>query len=436
MTYEQLLEKIHNISRFGSKLGLERMSKLMELLSNPQNEMKVIHIAGTNGKGSVSRFLYTVLCENGYNVGLYTSPFLEKFTERIEFNGKEISQEDLVSAGEEVFSKVEEMLFMGYESPTEFEIVTAIAFCYFYKKKVDFLVLEVGLGGRGDSTNIIENPVATAITSISFDHMEYLGDTLEKIAAEKAGILKPGVPIITNIEDKSAAFVVEKMAKEKECPYYKTSRVRIKNLSKNIDGYKFDAVVNIDGNNKQYDGLTISMIGMHQIENASCALMIIEVLRKSNIIDIDEKIVYDGMKKARQAGRLEVINKNPYIIIDGAHNEAGAQALQSAIQDHFSGLRILMIAGILKDKDINKILEHFCKITNEFIATEPNNPRKLEAEKLCSEIIKRGKNCIAIANVKDVCDYIGKIKNEYDLIIIAGSLYLIGAVRGILKYEK
>lgn len=440
MTYEQLMEKIHGVSRFGSKLGLERMTKLMELLGNPQNSMKVIHIGGTNGKGSVSRYLSTVLLENGYQVGLYTSPFLERFSERIECNGEEISKEELITAGEEVFQQVDRMVNMGFDSPTEFEIVTAIGFRHFKNKHVDFVVLEVGLGGKGDSTNVVENPVATVITSIAYDHMEYLGDTLEKIAAEKAGILKSGVPMISNVKDQGAAETIKRMAEEKGCPFYGYPLGTVENLSQSMGSYTFDASITVENNKnkaiKKYENMAISMIGLHQVENALCALTVIEVLRNGNIINIEDKTIYAGMKKAVQTGRLEILAEKPYIIIDGAHNEAGAEALKLTIQEHFSGKKVLMVVGMLADKKVDKMLNHFCDIADDFVATEPDNERKLSAEALCKAVLDKGKNCIAISRTDEVCWYFKMYRKDYDVIIIAGSLYLIGAVRRILKNEE
>ncbi|HVI40930.1 MAG TPA: Mur ligase family protein, partial [Anaerovoracaceae bacterium] len=240
MTYQEILDRIHGFQKYGSKLGLGRMTRLMELLGNPQESMKVIHVAGTNGKGSVCRYLYSVLQENGYKTGLYTSPFLERFTERMEYNGSEISQEDLIRYTELVLKKVEIMLNEGMESPTEFELITAIAFLYFSEQDIDFLVLEVGLGGTGDSTNLVSRPIASVITSISFDHMEYLGDTLEKIAIEKAGIIKPGVPVIFNVRDKNASEAIRKIADAKGSKKYEVHTVAFQVREKTVDGYTFD----------------------------------------------------------------------------------------------------------------------------------------------------------------------------------------------------
>lgn len=432
MTYEETIDKIHSFGKFGSKLGLERMAKLMSLLGNPEHKMKIIHVAGTNGKGSVCRYLYSILQENGYKAGLYTSPYLERFTERIEFNGAEISPEDLTKYTEIVLEKAAEMVAQGDESPTEFELITAIGFLYFADRDMDFLLLEVGLGGTGDSTNVIKDPVAAVITSISYDHMEYLGDSLEKIAIEKSGIIKPGVPVIFSVKDEGAAAAIQGIARERGSQFYDVSAKPVDNLCKSVDGYTFDAV--IEG--KDYKDLAISMIGMHQVSNAVCALTVAEVLQEKGLLKLDREKVYGGMKKAKQTGRLEIIQKDPYIIIDGAHNEAGAEALAMAVKEHLPNHRILMVIGMLADKKIDGLIEQFGAIGTDFVATEPDNPRKLSAEALCKAVSDTGKNCIAIPDIEEACKYAGERLGEYDAVVFGGSLYLIGKVRGIVRNEE
>lgn len=429
--YQETLDRISSFQKFGSRLGLERMKRLMELLGNPQEKMKVIHVAGTNGKGSVCRYLYSVLQENGYKTGLYTSPFLERFTERIEFNGSEISPEDLARCTEAVINKVDVMLREGIDSPTEFELITAIAFLYFSEQDMDFLVLEVGLGGIGDSTNMISRPVASIITSISFDHMEYLGDTLEKIAYEKAGIIKPGTPVIYHVDDEGARRTIEKAADERGAQRYDVSAIPFVIKEKTVDGYTFDAEIN----GVEYQNLRISMIGRHQISNAVCALTAVEILRQESGVRLEKDKIYSGFFKARQTGRFEVLRKNPYVIIDGAHNEAGVEALKDVVKEHFPSGRILVVAGMLADKKIDRLIEKFGMITDEFIATEPDSPRKLSADELCKQIKSAGKQCTALENPEDACRYVEGLKG-YDAVVFAGSLYLIGKVRGMLNHEK
>lgn len=431
MTYQETLDRIHSFQRFGSKLGLERMSRLMEHLDNPQENMKVIHVGGTNGKGSVCRFLYSVLKENGYKIGLYTSPYLERFTERIECNGSEISKEDLIRYTKRVLEKVDVMLEEGMESPTEFELITAIAFLYFSEQNLDFLILEVGLGGSGDSTNVVSSPVVSVITSISYDHMEYLGDTLEKIAVEKAGIIKPGSLVIYSVEDKIASAAIKKIADTAGCNTYDVLSVSSQFAEKTIDGYTFDTEIE----EEKYKRLRISMIGMHQIRNAICALTVINALQKECIIKIEKDKTYEGFLKAKQTGRFEILRRKPYMIIDGAHNEAGAASLAATVKELFAGCRILLVIGILTDKRIDIMLEKFREITREFVATEPDNPRSLAAADLCNEIHKAGMNGIVIKKPEEACEYVENL-TEYDVIVFAGSLYLIGEVREILNHEK
>ena len=431
MTYDETIDKIHSFQKFGSRLGLERMTRLMELLGNPQNNMKVIHVAGTNGKGSVCRYLYSVLQENGYRTGLYISPYLERFTERIEFNGSEISPEDLAMATEEVLEKVNLILEEGKESPTEFELITAIGFVYFAKKEIDFLVLEVGLGGSGDSTNVVEKPVISVITSISYDHMEYLGDSLEKIAKEKAGIIKKGVPVVFNVVDEDASMTIKEVAKAKASEIFEVNKT-FKMIEKTVKGYTFDTI--IEG--EEFNHLFVSMIGLHQVENAICALTTIKILEKEKVIRINKDKVYAGIRKAKQIGRLEILKTHPYVIIDGAHNEAGVEALVTTLREHFSNNKILLVISMLADKKIEILIDRFGRITNEFVATESDNPRKLSADELCRQVTKVGKKCISIPNVQDACDYVTKKLSSYDVIVFAGSLYMIGKVRGIFRDEE
>jgi len=420
------IEKIRSFERFGSKLGLERMEKLMDKLGNPQDGMKFIHVAGTNGKGSVCRFIYEALKENGCKVGIYTSPYVEIFNERIEFDGSYISDDDLQSCTDEVLVKVEEL---HDDSPTEFEIVTAIAFVYFKKKKADFIVLEVGLGGRGDSTNIIKEPLVSVITSISFDHMDRLGNTIEKIANEKAGIIKKGIEVVANTNNEDATKVMVSVADKMNAPLYDATDIKCENVKKTSESYIFDA----DVYGTKYSGIEITMLGEHQLQNAITALAAIEILRKKDLISVNPEDLRRGFKKAKQIARFEILQKNPHIIIDGAHNEKGAEALKLTMQEHFAGKKVLMVTGMLEDKDVKGILGHFCEITDDFIATEPESSRKVTAENLRQEILSTGKKCIAFVELGRACEEAFKLKDKYDVILFAGSLYLVGKVRGIVN---
>lgn len=429
MNQETAINKIKHFERFGSILGLERMSTLMKLLGNPEKDLKVIHVAGTNGKGSVCRYLYEALSANDYKVGLYTSPFLEVFNERIEFNGELISDESLEQCTELVLQQVQVMVEKGLDSPTEFEVVTAVAFVYFNKMQADYVILEVGLGGTGDSTNIVESPLACVITSISYDHMDRLGDTLEKIAAEKAGIIKEGVPVIMNVTRSEAAKVIAKKAYEKNAVLTDATKIKYRVFEQSLDGYTLDTKIF----GTDYSNVEISMIGEHQLSNVMTALITLELLRKQMKINVERSKLYAGLKKAIQIGRFEVLKKNPYIIIDGAHNEDGAEAFKKTVEAFLPDKKILMVIGMLEDKDYNKILDHFTQVTDYFVATEPDNPRKLNAETLGKLLEERGKNCTVISDPIAACEYAVSIKDEFDAVLVAGSLYLIGQIRRMLR---
>lgn len=439
------LERIHGLARFGSRLGLSRMERLMELLGNPQDSLPVIHVAGTNGKGSVSRYLYQVCQTAGLRAGLYTSPFLQRFSERIEFDGAEISDSDLDECTERVFKAMEQMLSEGLDSPTEFEAVTAIAFLHFSRKQPDVVILEVGLGGSGDSTNVVKQPLACVITSISYDHMQQLGDTLPEIASEKAGIIKPGVPVISNVKDQSAAAVVAAAAKEKACPLWELGwRGRTEDtvntaaavntavasgIRECLEGSRFDAKVYLGTSMIEYPALEISMLGRHQVENALCAVTVLEVLRQKGCLDVPTESIYAGMKKARQPGRLEILHREPWLLIDGAHNVDGVRALREALEIYFPNRRILLIIGMLADKETEKMTREFLQISDLIAATEPENPRKLPGDQLRDIIEDCGGTCVATLESGQVCEYIEKHGQEYEVTVVGGSLYLIGSVR-------
>lgn len=428
MNYEDVLNKIHSFHRFGSRLGLERMFGLLEKLGNPHKRLNIIHVAGTNGKGSTSRFIYSILLEQGYNVGLYTSPYLERFTERIESNGNEISLEDLVFCSEKVFKAVELIIEEGMDSPTEFEVVTAIAFLYYYQKQVDYLILEVGLGGKGDATNVVAHPIASVITTIAFDHMEYLGNTLSEIASEKAGIIKSKSPVITSVKDSAALDVIKTISLKKNSPLLCVSFEGIQNIESSLEGYVFDYITE----KMTFKSLKIAMLGKHQIENAITALNVIYILRNSGI-RIDEEAVYKGLRRAKQKGRFEIISKNPMVIIDGAHNLQGIEAFKDTVQQLFPDKKIMIGMGILKDKNVKEMIDILSSLADAVIVTEPDNSRKLEAKALKELMSKHNTLCYEIADPIEAVSYALSIDSQYDVILFTGSLYLIGKVRAFMN---
>ncbi len=427
-----IIDRIHEFNRFGMVLGLDRMEELLRRLGNPQDDLKVIHVAGTNGKGSVSKYLEEGLSACGYKMGLYTSPYIETFNERIRYDGADISDEDLEYYGQKVVSAAEAMVADGLDSPTEFEVVTAIAFLYFAGRQADITILEVGLGGIGDSTNVVKSPLASVITSISYDHMAQLGSSLAEIAVNKAGIIKTGCPVIANVPQRDAAKIIARKAYAMGSRLYDISGIR----AAVSDETPFSQKVSMELYEKSYSDVEISMVGRHQAENLKTALATLEILRKSGAVKLDREALYEGLKRARQPGRFEVISEDPLVIIDGAHNEAGAQALQETMAQHFAGKKILLVAGILADKEIDSIVKFLTKITDHIIVTEPDNPRKLAAEKLAGHVADFGVAAEAVPGVEAAVHHAKELADGYDVILFAGSLYLIGDVRRLWRNER
>lgn len=427
-----IIDRIHEFNRFGMVLGLDRMEELLRRLGNPQDDLKVIHVAGTNGKGSVSKYLEEGLSACGYKMGLYTSPYIETFNERIRYDGADISDEDLEYYGQKVVSAAEAMVADGLDSPTEFEVVTAIAFLYFAGRQADITILEVGLGGIGDSTNVVKSPLASVITSISYDHMAQLGSSLAEIAVNKAGIIKTGCPVIANVPQRDAAKIIARKAYAMGSRLYDISGIR----AAVSDETPFSQKVSMELYEKSYSDVEISMVGRHQAENLKTALATLEILRKSGAVKLDREALYKGLKRARQPGRFEVISEDPLVIIDGAHNEAGAQALQETMAQHFAGKKILLVAGILADKEIDSIVKFLTKITDHIIVTEPDNPRKLAAEKLAEHVADFGVAAEVVSDVEAAVHRAKELADGYDVILFAGSLYLIGDVRRLWRNER
>ena len=428
----EVLQRIHDLERFGSVLGLERLEELMRRLGDPQKGMKYIHVAGTNGKGSVCKFLESGLSCCGYRVGMYISPFIEVFNERIQCDGRYIDDGELDRIGSRVLDEVRKMTEDGLTSPTEFEAVMAIAFLYFAEKKPDIVILETGMGGIGDATNIIEDPLICVITSVSLDHMDVLGDTLEEIAENKAGIIKANTPVISNVRDHGPAAVIARKAYGMGCRLYDISGIKTAAEQSGT----VEQQVSMDLWGTDYSDIRIPMAGRHQAENLKTALSAIEVLRRERKIRIERSRLYEGLAKAINPGRFEIIDEGspdegrPMVVIDGAHNEAGAAALKETVRDVFSDRRILMVIGILRDKEVDRILGHMTEITDSIIATSVSNPRSLSAEDLADRIRSHCPEPVAVVkDPSDCMDVAIEIGKDYDVILFAGSLYLIGEIR-------
>lgn len=428
MNYNEALQFIHESHKFGMRLGLDNIKKLLELLGNPQNNLKIIHVAGTNGKGSTCSFISSILKESGYKVGLYTSPFLETFTERIRVNGENISEEEVGKIVSLIKEKIEIMVSEGYSYPTEFEIVTAMAFYYYNQEKVDFVALEVGLGGRYDATNVIDKPVVSAITSISLDHTGILGDTLAKITFEKGGIIKENCPTIVYPQQEEASEVIKNICAEKKSKYIECDFKNIEIKSSNINSQ----IYNCNINGKELRDLEIKLIGDHQIKNSIVALNVIESLNDIKITNISEENIRKGLLGTKWPGRIEKISENPMFIIDGAHNEEGAKSLANSIDKYFENKNKILVIGMLEDKDIDSVLDLLIPKFNKVITTTPDNPRAIDANKLKEKIERYNIEVTCKPNIKEAVDYALEISNKDDVIISAGSLYMIGNVRTII----
>ncbi len=425
MNYNEALEYIHGTKKFGSKLGLQNITELLRLLNNPEKGLKIIHIAGTNGKGSTSSFLSSILIKGNYKVGLFTSPYLEKFTERIRINFENIPDETLAEITQKVKEKVVEMTQNGFNHPTEFEIVTAIAFEYYKQSNVDYVILEVGLGGRYDSTNIIDNPLASVITPISMDHVNILGDTLSKIAWEKAGIIKDDSLVISQAQKQEAEEVIVSVSKEKnsELIFVPTENIIYKKGNDYGSSFNFTYKDNI------FNDLEIQLVGKHQVYNASTALTTILTLRERGLVDLEDEDIRNGIKNAIWPGRLEVLSRKPTFLIDGAHNLDGIQSLKKSLLDLFDYERLILGMGILGDKDVDNMVAELAGLGDVVIITEPNIYRALKPNELADKVKLYNNNYIVEEDIKNAVDKSFEIANENDLIVFAGSLYLIGDVR-------
>lgn len=419
------VNKISTFNKFGSVLGLERIQELLRRLGNPQKDLKIIHIGGTNGKGSTSRMVYQILREAGYNVGIYTSPFLEVFNERIEYNGEMIPDEYLEKYADIVEKEARAMCDDGLLSPTEFDVVTSIGFMYFAQMGADFVVLEVGLGGTGDSTNVIEKPVVTAITSVSLDHTDRLGETIAEIAADKAGIVKAGIPMICGSYDDEARNIIKKRADEMEAPFVDATKASLEIVEESLMGSRFNCSIM----GESFENLELSMIGKHQVENAAVALGIIVQMKKEGIANVPEEYIYSGLKKAANIGRFEVVRENPIVVLDGAHNDAGMKTFVKTAKREFEGKNTVTVVGFLEDKDVDGMIASLKNLKTSFIVTEPDNPRKLTSDKLSKLLEEEGQKVVGIMNPKEVVEYINGCQGQWDAVLVVGSLYLIGEIR-------
>ncbi len=416
MTYQEALEKIHSLNKFGSRPGLDRVKRLLSDMGNPQDSTKFIHVAGTNGKGSVCAILSSVLKSAGYKTGLFISPFITDFSERIQINSAPIPHTDLAKLTEYVFSFVEKLNKEDIII-TEFEFVTALCFEYFKREKVDLAVLETGLGGLLDCTNVINENLCSVITSISLDHTDILGETLEEIAEQKCGIIKDNCPVISSEQNENAARVIKNSAIRHNSPLLFSTDIKLTPTKESIDGTTLD-----------FNGTTLelSLIGEHQVQNARTALSALAVLTKDANIKISKQAVKEGFKNAVNPARFEVLSKEPLIILDGAHNSDGMLAFSKAVKKYTPNKRRVLLMGMLSDKDSLTSCKYIEGLFDKVFTVPVSNPRSRSSEDMAA-IVKN-----YIENV-EVCqtplEGLEKAKNEDAALFICGSLYLAGELR-------
>jgi dihydrofolate synthase / folylpolyglutamate synthase len=437
--YREAVEWITGLVSLGIKPGLKRMERLMDMLDHPERRLKFIHVAGTNGKGSTCAYLTKVLLANGYDVGTFTSPYIEKYTNRIQYNGLDIPEEELLRLCRKLKPLVEEIAATELESPTMFEVSTALALMYYGTVTYpDYVVWETGLGGRLDSTNIV-TPVICVITNVGHDHMEILGDTLAKVAEEKAGIIKSGVPVVTACDQPTVLEVIRAKTKELQAPLYELGR----QFSYEVKSEELNRqTIHWTGPFCRYDNLVVGLNGPHQLKNASVAMMVIEVLRQYQALVMEEGSLYAGFAEARWPGRLELISSDPRVLLDGAHNPEGAESLARALEGPaYARQKLHLMMGMISTKNHTGYLEHILPIADTVIFTEPDFHKKLDAAKLAELAMPLASRLspqpviLIEPDWKKALERLTALTSPEDLAVVSGTLYLISDVRTWMLYH-
>ena len=416
MTYEEALSYIHSICWKGSKLGLDRTRELLGKLNDPQKELKFIHIAGTNGKGSTAAMLSSILEEAGYRVGLYTSPFINRFNERMQVNHQPIPDEELAALTEYVRPHADAMA----DSPTEFELITALAMVWFARQKCDIVVLEVGMGGELDSTNIIDVPEAAVIAAMGLDHVKELGPTMADIARAKAGIIKEGGRVVSYGGNSEADEVIAAVCRARNASLCQPDFSAIVPGDFSLEGQTFSY--------KGWRGLRIPLVGAYQMNNAAVVLETVEVLRQRGW-SVSDEAVRQGLADTRWPARFEVLRRDPVFIVDGGHNPHGIRATAESLRRLFPGRKITFVTGVMADKDVEHILGLIVPLAEQFFTVRPDNPRAMDAGELAARIEAMGAKATACTSVRDGVDRAIQAEGPHGVACALGSLYMSGEVR-------
>lgn len=416
MTYEQCLEYIHGVSWTFCKPGLERIDELCERLGRPERALKFIHVAGTNGKGSFCSMLSSVLVAAGYKVGLYTSPYIKVFNERMQINGENIPNAELIALTEKLRPIAESMS----DKPTEFELITALAFEYFKDNGCDVVVLEAGMGGRLDSTNIIEDSLLSVITGIALDHTAFLGDTVPKIAAEKAGIIKKGCPVLFGGNDAEAEAVIRRKALETGSEFYLTEYERLDVKQMTLGGTLFDL--------GEHKDMQISLLGTYQPRNAASVIKAVEILRTRGL-SIDEAALRVGLANAKWHARFEMLSSDPPVIFDGAHNPQGIAAAVESIKLYFGDQRVYLLTGVLRDKDYTAIANDLATVASKAFTLTPDSPRALGADEYAHVLESAGIESYPNESIQAAFERArAEAKKDSRPLVCLGSLYVYASL--------
>jgi dihydrofolate synthase/folylpolyglutamate synthase len=423
----------------GIRPGLERMRLLMERFGHPERRLKFVHVAGTNGKGSVCAFLTSVLRQCGYDVGTFTSPYLTSYANRLQYNGEDIPDDILLDLANRLKPVCDELAQSEFGAPTMFEVTTALALLYYGTVTYpDYVVWETGLGGRLDVTNIV-NPVVCIITNIGHDHMDILGPTLEDVAREKAGIIKPGVPVVTTELRPESLAILQEKADQCRCTLYRLDRhFRYTPLSVAEDAQTFS----FSGPFRELNGLAITLNGIHQQANAAAAIMALEVLRQYYALIMEDEDLATGLRNAVWPGRLEMVRRNPRILLDGAHNPEGMEMLATALRDVYRYGRLNVMLAMMPNKNHEQSLRHILPMVDTLIITEPDFHKKMKAEELAEvagrvqAAVERPIEIIVEPDWHRALDLLCNKADDSTLSVVTGTLYLIADVRAWLRDGK
>ena len=425
MTYEAALAYLAGLQRFGMKPGLERTVALLEQLGRPDRRVgRVVHITGTSGKGSVAAMVEAGLRAAGRRVGLYTSPPLMRFKERMQVNRAEIPEADVARLTARVAEAAEAVIAAGLEPPTEFEVITAMALAWFAEQSVDDLVLEAGMGGRFDATTAVEKAAVTAITNVGLDHTQWLGQTHEAIAWDKAGVIRPGVPCVTGTDHPGALAVIERVAREQGAPLLHVTPADFRVLGADLSGQ----VADLRGERGWYRRVRLSLLGRHQAANAAVALRILEVL------GVDEGAIREGFAHVAWPGRMELLRAagGQLVLLDAAHNPAKCAVLAGAVAELFPGRRVHLVVGMLADKDAAQGLAPLLPLAERVWATTPESPRAMPAPELAQLCRELGHPARVAADLPEALEAALAAAAPGDLVVITGSFYTVGPARRIL----